>query len=116
MQHPITKQASGTDYVMKLLSMITTEFTKSGVSSPKVPDAKYKITDISLEYEITTQPDLARSIRSEYQHMALLYDRILRHRKIIVNKSDKVWNWAFNMPCKSLKGMLVLFEEEQSYT
>ena len=32
--------------------------TKSGVSSPKVPDAKYKITDISLEYEIATQPDL----------------------------------------------------------
>ena len=90
--------------------------TKSGVSSPKVPDAKYKITDISLEYEIATQPDLARSIRSEYQHMALLYDRILRHRKIIVNKSDTVWNWAFNTPCKSLKGILVLFEEEQSYT
>ena len=90
--------------------------TKSGVSSPKVPDAKYKITDISLEYEIATQPDLARSIRSEYQHMALLYDRILRHRKIIVNKKDTVWNWAFNTPCKSLKGILVLFEEEGSYT
>ena len=53
--------------------------------SPKVPDVKYKITDISLEYEITTQPDLVRSIRSEYQQMVLLYDRILRHRKIIVN-------------------------------
>ena len=90
--------------------------TKSGVSLPKVPDAKYKITDISLEYPIATQPDLTRSIRSEYQHMALLYDRILRHRKIIVNKSDTVWNWAFNTPCKSLKGILVLFEEEQSYT
>ena len=90
--------------------------TKSGVSSPKVPDAKYKITDISLEYEIVTQPDLARYIRSEYQQMALLYDRILRHGKIIVNKSDTVWNWAFNMPCKSLKGILVLFEEEKSYT
>ena len=90
--------------------------TKSAVSLPKFPDAKYKITDISLEYEIATQPDLARSIRSEYQHMALLYDRILRHRKIIVNKSDTVWNWAFNTPCKSLKGILVLFEEEQSYT
>ena len=83
--------------------------TKSGLSSPKVPDAKYKITDISLEYEIATQPNLARSIRSEYQHMALLYDRILRHRKIIVNKKDTVWNWAFNTPCKSLKGILVLF-------
>ena len=90
--------------------------TKSGVSSPKAPDAKYKITDMSLEYEIVTQPNLTRSIRSEYQHMALLYDRILRHRKIIVNKSDTVWNWAFNMPCKSLKGILVLFEEERSYT
>ena len=92
------------------------QVTKSGVSSPKVPDVKYKITDISLEYEITTQSDLVRSIRSEYQHMALLYDRILRHRKIIDNKKDTVWNWAFNTPCKSLKGILVLFEEEGSYT
>ena len=41
--------------------------TKSRVTSPKVPDAKYKITDISLEYEIATQPNLAKSIRSEYQ-------------------------------------------------
>ena len=82
--------------------------TKSTVSSPKVPDAKYKITDISLEYEIATQPDLSKSIRSKYQLMALLYDRILRHRKIIVSKSDTVWNWAFNTPCKSLKGILVL--------
>ena len=47
--------------------------------------------------------------------MALLYDRILRHRKIIVNKSDTAWNWSFNTPCKSLKGILVLFEEEKSY-
>ena len=92
------------------------QVTKSGVSSPKVPDAKYKITDISLEYEIVTQPNLKRSIRSEYQHMALLYDRILRHRQILVNKKDTMWNWSFNMPYKSLKGILVLFEEEKSYT
>ena len=85
-------------------------------TSPKAPNAKYKITDISLEYEIATQPDLARSIRSEYQHMALLYDRIFRHRKIMVNKKDTMWNWAFNTPCNSLKGILVLFEEEGSYT
>ena len=25
------------------------------------------------------------------------------------------WNWSFNTPCKSLKGILVLFEEEGSY-
>ena len=89
--------------------------TKSSVSSPKVPDAKYKITDISLEYEIVSQPDLARDIRSEYQSMALLYDRILRHKQIPVNKKDTMWNWSFNTPCKSLKGILILFEEEKSY-
>ena len=27
-----------------------------------------------------------------------------------------MWNWSFNTPCKSLKGILVLFEEEKSYT
>ena len=36
------------------------------------PDAKYKIMDISLEYEIVTQPTLARFIITEYQNMALL--------------------------------------------
>ena len=32
-----------------------------------------------------------------------------------MNKSDTAWNWSFNMPCKLLKGILVLFEEEKSY-
>ena len=27
-----------------------------------------------------------------------------------------MWNWSFNTPCKSLKGILVLFEEEKPYT
>ena len=78
-------------------------------------DATYKITDISLEYEIVTQPDLTRSIKAEYDEMVLYYDRILRHRKIIVNKSATMWNWSFNMPCKSLKGIMVLFKEEQPF-
>ena len=47
--------------------------------------------------------------------MVLLYDRILGRRKIVVNKSDMTWNWSFNLPCKSLKGILVLFEEKGSY-
>ena len=47
--------------------------------------------------------------------MALLYDRVLRHRQIKVNKSDTTWNWSFNTPCKSLKGILALFEEEKPY-
>ena len=59
--------------------------TKPAVASP---DAKYKITDISLEYEIVTQPTLAKYISDEYQNIALLYDRVLRHRQIKVNELD----------------------------
>ena len=47
--------------------------------------------------------------------MALLYNRILRHRKIIVNKSDTVWNWAFNMPCKSLNAAYWLCLRKKSH-
>ena len=74
-------------------------------------DATYRISDISLEYDIVTHADLAQSIRLEYQSMVLLYDRVLRHRQIQVNKSDPIWNWPFNTPAKSLKGILVIFEE-----
>ena len=86
---------------------------KSTVASP---DAKYEISNISLEIEIVTHSTLASSIKAEYDdEMVLLYDRILRHRQISVNKSDTTWNWSFNTPCKSLKGILVLFEEEKPY-
>ena len=69
----------------------------------------------SLEYDIVTQPELARSVRSEYDKMVLLYDRVMQHSQIPVNKSDTKWNWSFNDTCKSLKGILVLFEEEKPY-
>ena len=86
--------------------------TKSAVASP---DAKYEISNISLEYEIVTQPTLAKNISDEYQNISLLYYRVFRHKQIEVNKLDTTWNWSFNTPCKSLKGILVLFEEEKPY-
>ena len=49
-------------------------------------DAGYKISDISLEYEIVTHPGLARCVSTTYQNVALLYDRVLKHRQIQVNK------------------------------
>ena len=39
-------------------------------------DATYKITGISLEYDIVTQPEL--TIRSELHKMVLLYDRVIQ--------------------------------------
>ena len=52
-------------------------------STVSPPDAKYEISNISLEYEIVTNSTLARSIATEYQNIVLLYDRILRHRQIL---------------------------------
>ena len=87
----------------------------NGVINSSKTDAMYKITDISLEYDIVTQPELARSIRSEYDKMVLLFNRVIQHGQIPVNKSDTKWNWSFNETCKSLKGILVLFEEEKPF-
>ena len=84
------------------------------INSVKI-DAMYEITDISLEYDIITQLELARSIRCECDKMVLLYDRVNQHSQIPVNKSDTKWKWSFNDTCKSLKGILVLFEEEKPF-
>ena len=48
--------------------------------------------------------------------MVLLYDRVHQHSQIPVSKSDTKWTWSFNNTCKSLKGILVLFEDEKPYT
>ena len=73
--------------------------------------SSYTIDNISLEYDMFTLPELARMIRNQYSsRMAILYDRILRHRKITRDKSDTLWNININVPARSMKGILMLFE------
>ena len=43
--------------------------------------------------------------------LAILYDRILRHQKISRDKSDSLWNINLNVPARSMKGVLMLFED-----
>ena len=77
--------------------------------------ATYGISGISFEYEMVTNTDLARQIKQQLQgRVAVLYERVLRHRKMTVNKSDTVWNINLNTPAKSLKGVLMLFEDPAS--
>ena len=74
-------------------------------------DASYNIGDISLEYDIVTLPELARMIDNQYKgRLAILYDRVLRHRKMTMDKSNTLWNIKLNVPARSMKGMLMLFE------
>ena len=75
-------------------------------------DASYDVENISLEYEIVTQPELARMMANQYGgRLAILYDRVLRHRKISRDKSDTLWNINLSVPARSMKGILMLFED-----
>ena len=43
--------------------------------------------------------------------MSVLYDRVLQHSKIRKDKSDGSWNINLDTPARSLKGILMLFED-----
>ena len=75
-------------------------------------DTSYSIENISLEYDMVTLPELARMISNQYKgRLAILYDRVLRHRKLSKDKSDTLWNINLNVPARSMKGILMLFED-----
>ena len=74
-------------------------------------DASYTISGISLEFEKVTHSELARLVSQQYRHTAVLYDRVLRHRKIVLNKRDTIWNVNLNTPARSMKGILMIFED-----
>ncbi|VDH93848.1 Hypothetical predicted protein [Mytilus galloprovincialis] len=63
---------------------------------------------------MVSDTELARQIRQQVDgKMVILYDRILRHRKITKNKSDTLWNINLNVPARSMKGILMLFEDPE---
>ena len=75
-------------------------------------NSSYVINNICLEFDMVTDLELARQIRQQFSgRMAILYDRILRHRKITKKKSDTLWNINLNVPARSMKGILMLFED-----
>ena len=72
----------------------------------------YSIENISLEFDMVTQTDLARIIQDQYRgRLAILYDGILHHRKINRDINDTLWNINLNVPARSIKGILILFED-----
>ena len=81
------------------------------ILSPDV-NTKYNVSGISLEYEVVTNAELTRMIKNQYSgKMAILYDRVLRHIIILLNKKDQTWNINLNTPATSMKGILMLFKE-----
>ena len=75
-------------------------------------DSSYVISNICLEFDMVIDSELARQIRQQFSgRMAILYDRILRHRKITKKKSDTLWNINLNVPARNMKGILMPFED-----
>ena len=106
-------------YQYSLSSRLTYELTFNdygAVIKSTETDAKYTISNISLEFDTITNASLASQIRTEYMKCSILYDRILRARIIPINKSDTSFSVDINSPSKSLKGVLLVFTQERSAT
>ena len=72
--------------------------------------ATYTISDIHLEFDVITSPELATMLRNQYKgKFTVLYDRVVRHSKLSLNKSETIWNIALAPQAKSMKGILILF-------
>ena len=105
----------GLFYPAGLLDNLSFELTfndYSRVTTSTDTTASYKISGISFEYDAVTNPDLAQQKRQQYMNQTvILLMRVLCHRKIRLNKSDVTWNIDQNITARSLKGILLLFED-----
>ena len=71
----------------------------------------YTIKGLSWEYEIIYDEQLANSVSMAYQSgKAFLYDHVAFLKKDILNKTDTIYSANINMPRRSIKGVLLLFE------
>ena len=105
----------GPFYQAGLTDRLSFELTFNGygrVITSTDDKATYQITNIALEFDTVNHEDLARLKHQQYMDKTVvLYTRVLRHRKLALNKSDVTWNINLNTPARSLKGILLLFED-----
>ena len=74
--------------------------------------AKYTIDNIRLEYEIVTQQELSQLISRQYASSTVIYyDRVVLSDHKVKNKSEGIWNFDVHDGAKSMKGILILFQE-----
>ena len=61
-----------------------------------------------------TEPELARLIHSQYAgRLPIYFDRVRCKEKMVKDKSDTEWTINLNVPARSMKGILMLFEDQQ---
>lgn len=80
----------------------------AALASAADTDYSYSVADIRTEWDQITSQDLASSMSSLYQRLAIPFTRVFEHRFISMNKSDPVLNLAVNASSKSLSHILIL--------
>ena len=76
--------------------------------------AKYTISNISLEFDIVNHQELAKLVLGRYRdHLPIYYQRVLHHSTVPKNGSDTIWNFNFSTTGRSIKGILMLFKDKQ---
>ena len=72
--------------------------------------ASYTISDINLEFDVVSSPELAQMITNKYGGKSVvLYDRVVYHTMESLNKSDTIWKIYLNPHVRSMTGILILF-------
>ena len=112
---PIYQSALGDRLKMELtLNDYSRVILASGVSGAPA-DATYMVENINLEYDMVTETDLAGMIGNQYEgRIAILYDRVLLYRRVTKEKKDFPWNLPIKVSARSMRGVLMLFEDPQA--
>ena len=74
----------------------------------------YRLTNIQLAYETIRDSELAGQVQGLYNSgKSFLYEHVHHFRTIPFRESDTIINENINIPRRSMKGILVLFTEDQ---
>ena len=80
--------------------------------------ASYCVTNIKLKFDAVIHPQLARLISNQYAGcLAIQFERVHHYRRILKNKSDPSSTVDIDTPARSMKSIIMLFEDPagQSY-
>ena len=77
-------------------------------------EAKYKLSDISLEYDTIIDESYVQMISSNYVNMSNPYTRIANISYLSKSKKDQIWVIDVPAAAQSLQGVLLLFKNAQT--
>lgn len=77
-------------------------------------NATYEVTNICLECDIITDPNLAKQINQQLNGQRVIhFDKIQQRLNLPHDNSDKILDFKLNVYAKSIKGILLLFEDPE---